>query len=80
MSPCTLEIAFREFLKITVVQYIKNRRLLAIKRLFLDPKVTTTSVSAVARAHGFNHMGHFAKDYHALFGEYPADTLRMQSG
>jgi AraC family ethanolamine operon transcriptional activator len=79
-SQRTLEIAFREILNITVVQYIKNRRLLAIKRLFLDPKFNTTSVSALARAHGFNHMGHFASDYRALFDEYPSDTLRMQSG
>jgi AraC family ethanolamine operon transcriptional activator len=79
-SPRTLELTFREFLNITVVQYIKNRRLLTINHIFLDPQTTATSVSILARAHGFNHMGHFASDYHALFGEYPSDTLRMQSG
>jgi AraC family ethanolamine operon transcriptional activator len=77
-SPRTLEIAFREFLNITVVQYIKNRRLIAINHLFLDPDYTATSVSALARAYGFNQMGHFASDYHALFGEYPSETLLMQ--
>jgi AraC family ethanolamine operon transcriptional activator len=79
-SPRTLEIAFREILNITVVQYIKNRRLIAINHIFLDPQYTATSVSALARAHGFNHMGHFASDYHALFGEYPSETLLMQRG
>jgi AraC family ethanolamine operon transcriptional activator len=79
-SPRTLEIAFREFLNITVVQYIKNRRLIAINHIFLDPQTTATSVSVLARAHGFNHMGHFASDYHALFGEHPSETLLMQRG
>jgi AraC family ethanolamine operon transcriptional activator len=79
-SPRTLEVAFREVLNITVVQYIKNRRLIAINRLFLDPQYTAKSVSTLARTHGFNHMGHFAGDYCALFGEYPSDTLRMQTG
>jgi AraC family ethanolamine operon transcriptional activator len=78
-SPRTLEIAFREVLNITVVQYIKNRRLIAINRLFLDPQYTANCVSTLARAHGFNHMGHFARDYRALFGEHPSDTLRMQT-
>jgi AraC family ethanolamine operon transcriptional activator len=79
-SPRTLEIAFREFLNITVVQYIKNRRLIAINHIFLDPQTTATSVTVLARALGFNHMGHFASDYHALFGEYPSETLLMQRG
>jgi AraC family ethanolamine operon transcriptional activator len=78
-SARTLEIAFREVLNITVVQYIKNRRLIAINRLFLDPQYTAKNVSTLARAHGFNHMGHFAGDYCALFGEHPSDTLRMQT-
>jgi AraC family ethanolamine operon transcriptional activator len=79
-SPRTLEIAFREVLNITVVQYIKNRRLIAINRLFLDSQYTAKSVSTLARTHGFNHMGHFAGDYCALFGEHPSDTLHMQTG
>jgi AraC family ethanolamine operon transcriptional activator len=74
-SPRTLEFAFREILNITIVQYIKNRRLIAINHLFLDPECTATSVSEAARAYGINHMGHFARDYHALFGEYPSETL-----
>jgi AraC family ethanolamine operon transcriptional activator len=76
-SPRTLECAFRESLNVTVVQYIKNRRLIAINRLFLDPQYTAKNVSTLARAHGFNHMGRFARDYRALFGEYPSETLKM---
>jgi len=79
-SQRTLEVAFRETLNITVVQYVKNRRLIAINRLLHDSHYTETSVSTLARAHGFNHMGHFARDYRALFDELPSDTLRRQRG
>jgi AraC family ethanolamine operon transcriptional activator len=74
-SQRTLGIAFREILNVTVVQYIKNRRLIAINRLFIDSEYTATSVSALARKYGFNHMGHFAGNYRALFGESPSETL-----
>ncbi|MEP4484190.1 helix-turn-helix domain-containing protein [Marinobacter alexandrii] len=79
VSQRTLEIAFRETLNITVVQYIKNRRLLAINHLLLDDQSNLPSLTNLARAHGFNHMGHFARDYRALFGELPSDTLRNRS-
>ena len=79
-SPRTLEIAFREVFNITMVQYIKNRRLTAINRLLLDPQYHVASVSSLSRAHGFKQMGHFARDYRSLFGESPSDTLRMQRG
>jgi AraC family ethanolamine operon transcriptional activator len=78
-SQRTLETAFREILNITIVQYIKNRRLIAINHVFLDPQHKETSVSVLAHAFGFNHMGHFAGDYRALFGELPSDTLRRQA-
>ena len=79
-SQRTLEIAFRETFNITVVQYVKNRRLIAINHLLLDPQCTETSVSNLARVHGFNHMGHFARDYRALFDEPPSNTLRIRRG
>ena len=79
-SQRTLEIAFREIFNITVVQYIRNRRLIAINRLLLHPQYTETSVSKLARTYGFNHMGRFALNYRALFGESPSDTLPKQKG
>jgi AraC-like DNA-binding protein len=35
-----------------------------------------TSVTAVAFACGFSNLGHFAKYYHAAFGEHPSTTLK----
>ena len=80
VSQRTLRTAFHETFSITVVQYIKNRRLIAINRLLLDPQYYVTSVSALAFAHGFNQMGYFAQDYRSLFGEAPSDTLGRKKG
>ena len=33
------------------------------------------SVATVANAFGFGHLGRFARDYEALFGELPSHTL-----
>jgi len=33
------------------------------------------SVKAIALSHGFWHLGQFARDYHALYGEPPSATL-----
>jgi transcriptional regulator GlxA family with amidase domain len=35
-----------------------------------------TSVTSVAFACGFSNLGHFARYYHAAFGEHPSATLR----
>jgi transcriptional regulator GlxA family with amidase domain len=34
------------------------------------------SVTAVAHAWGFTHLGHFARDYKSRFGELPSTTRR----
>lgn len=35
-----------------------------------------TTVTAVAFACGFSNLGHFAKDYRAMFKEHPSETIR----
>lgn len=41
---------------------------------------TAASVTATATQFGFFHFGHFATDYHAMFGESPSATLRRHRG
>ena len=36
------------------------------------------SVTAIALSCGFHNLGHFARDYRALFGELPSETLARQ--
>ena len=42
-----------------------------------DPK---TTVAEVARDYGFEHFSYFARDYRALFAEYPSETLLWSKG
>ena len=74
-SPRTLEVAFREVLNITVVQYIKCYRLNAVKNQLLKHKGSQVRIKSVALDYGFWHLGRFAQDYHSLFNEYPSQTL-----
>lgn len=57
----------------TPLEFIKTLRLKNARKMLLDPR-TATTVSSVALGCGFNNMGHFAKDYRALFGELPSHT------
>ena len=79
VTPRTLSTACREMLGITLVQYIRNRRLIAANhRLLHSDKLqgtVTVTVTDTAFAFGFAHMGRFARDYRILFGEYPLETL-----
>jgi AraC family ethanolamine operon transcriptional activator len=55
--------------------YLKSRRLLLVRRALLDRRDGPDLVKSVALDHGFWHLGHFARDYCALFGELPSETF-----
>ena len=74
-STRSLEMAFREILNTTPVQYIRTNRLNTAKKNLLHADNAVTSVTDTALALGFSHMGRFARDYQALFDEYPSETL-----
>ena len=75
VSPRTLEYAFREVFDITPLRYIKVRRLHAARRRLLEAEDPQLTVTRVALNYGFNHFSYFARDYRALFGEYPSESL-----
>ena len=74
-SPRTLEVAFREALNVTVVQYIKYSRLNAVRRQLLKYRGSQVKVKSLALDHGFWHLSRFAQDYYSLFNEHPSQTL-----
>lgn len=55
-------------------QYMKQQRLNGARHALLQAG-TTTTVSQIAMDWGFLHLGRFAVDYHAQFGETPSETL-----
>jgi AraC family ethanolamine operon transcriptional activator len=79
VSARRLHDAFRAALGMSPHAYLKSRRLLLVRRALLGRRhgpelVRSELVKSVALDHGFWHLGHFARDYRALFGELPSDT------
>lgn len=54
--------------------YLKMRRLTLARRALRAGGDGAGLVKSVALAHGFWHLGYFAQDYRALFGEAPSRT------
>ncbi|MGE0723393.1 MAG: helix-turn-helix domain-containing protein [Alphaproteobacteria bacterium] len=60
--------------------YLKYRRLLMVRRVLRAGGGSAGLVKSAALAHGFWHLGNFARDYRAYFGEGPSETLRAGQG
>jgi len=75
-STRTLLRAFQKRRGTSPMAFRRRRRFEAARRdLFLaDPG--ETGVMKVAGRYCFDHLGRFATDYRALFGESPSETLR----
>ena len=71
----TLRFLFEEQFGTSPIRVLRARRLCEARRaLRAAPK--GARVSDVAGRFGFWHLGQFATDYRALFGERPSDTVR----
>lgn len=75
VSVRTLQDAFRREMGSTPMAYLRECRLDAVHRVLRDAG-PDASVTTVALEHGFAHMGRFASEYRARFGESPSTTLR----
>jgi AraC family ethanolamine operon transcriptional activator len=71
----SLLLGFREHLGMGPMAYRKIRCLHAVRRDLLAAEPGRIRIAEVAMAWGFLNPGHFARDYRALFGEYPHVTL-----
>jgi AraC-like DNA-binding protein len=68
------------YLAMSPSRYRRYRAMQNVNRALrrsLNPEATT--VSQVARRHGFHDLGRFASSHRALFGELPSTTLRRRS-
>jgi len=75
VSERTLTTAFREVTGLSPLQFIKARRLDAAQSALVRARRTDISIKSVALDLGFWHLGYFARDYRAQFGESPSQTL-----
>lgn len=76
VSRRTLQSGFQQVLGMGPLAYLKAVRLRQARHALQQG----TAVSDAATASGFWHFGHFARDYAAMFGERPSETLRRHAG
>jgi AraC family ethanolamine operon transcriptional activator len=79
----TLQGSFNRVTATSPVVYMRNLRLNAARQRLMSSAAKELSVSQAAAEAGFDHLGHFAGEYKALFGEVPSQTpraTRPQSG
>lgn len=67
--------AFHAVTGYSPMAYLKAQRLNAVHRELCEADHAKTRIIDVATNWGFWHMGHFAADYRAMFGETPSQTL-----
>lgn len=75
MRSRSLMNAFEAITGFSPMDYLKRLRLSAVRRTLLRSDRSSTQIMSVAMDWGFWHMGHFSKDYRAMFGESPSQTL-----
>lgn len=77
VSERTLQSAFKAELATTPMTYVRDRRLQRARDELADAAAAdNVSVTMIATRWGLGHLGRFAADYKARFGETPSQTLR----
>jgi AraC family ethanolamine operon transcriptional activator len=76
--PRSLINAFEAFTGLSPIAYLKAQRLSGVRRALLTTVRHDVRIIDIAMDWGFDHMGHFAADYRAMFGERPSETRRAQ--
>ncbi|MEV0524291.1 AraC family transcriptional regulator [Streptomyces sp. NPDC050439] len=71
-----LQEAFRRYVGMSPMAYVREVRLIRVRDELREAEPGAISVSEVAHRWGFSHLGRFAEQYHARFGELPSQTLR----
>jgi len=75
----TLHASFRAAFGTSPMAYARSLRLSAARR-DLERARRSTTVASVAMKWGFFRLGYFSRDYRAMFGEKPSETLHRARG
>lgn len=75
VSQRTLERAFQDTFDMSARDYLKLRRLHAVRRELMAASKGKAKVADIAYTHGFYELGRFASVYAKQFGERPSETL-----
>jgi transcriptional regulator GlxA family with amidase domain len=77
VSPRSLQQAFRQYVGISPMMYLRDLRLELAHGDLLAGDAHTVTVAAIAQRHGFAHLGRFASYYRDRFGHNPSHTLAL---
>lgn len=75
VSVRALQEGFRRELYTTPTAALRNTRMHAVHSALASADPTRQTVTAIALAHGFSHLGRFSVEYRQQFGESPSVTL-----
>jgi len=75
VSGRTLHNGFKRFRNVSPLEYLTDIRLQKARSALLKA-CTDATVTSIAQASGFSHLGRFSQRYFQEFGEHPSDTLR----
>ena len=79
VSPRTLQLAFRRELDQSPSEWLRVHRLDRAEQLLRSGDPNYATVTNVAYASGFHHLGEFAKHYKQRFGQSPSAALRSRT-
>lgn len=77
VSERTLQYAFRAYVHMSPLAYLRMCRLNRVRKTLLAADPQTTTVTTVAMRYGFLHLGRFSLDYKRAFDEPPSATLEF---
>lgn len=69
------ENLFKDLIGVNPVVFLRHQRLHGVRRKLLAADPVEATVKMAALESGFRHLGRFAAEYRALFGESPRETL-----
>ncbi|MCJ8319741.1 MAG: helix-turn-helix domain-containing protein [Colwellia sp.] len=75
LSERSLQYAFKEYLGVTPIRYLRLQRLNGVRRELLISQPKKDKVVDIALNWGFIELGRFAGEYRQLFKELPSETL-----
>jgi len=74
-SERTLRAAFHDYFSVGPRRYLKIRTLYQAREALKSNRSNTTTVAEIDTRYGVWQFGRFARDYRALFGELPSQTV-----
>jgi len=75
----TLQRSFVEYFQASPSEFIRARRLNAVRQGLLAAASPHHTVTHIANNSGFTHLGRFSVNYRKHFGESPRETLAKRA-